>query len=72
MIMKLLLIFRRRRSAIAGRLHRLPNVWRGLVGRVEYRHDEASRKAFSLQDHGTMPTSHAQDTISFELYYLFF
>jgi hypothetical protein len=48
------------------------NIWRGLVGRVEYRHDQASRKAFSLQDHGTMPTSHAQDTISFDLYYLFF
>jgi hypothetical protein len=48
------------------------NIWRGLVGRVEYRHDEASRKAFSLQNHGTMPTSHAQDTISFDLYYLFF
>ena len=47
-------------------------IWRGLVGRVEYRHDEANRKAFSLQNHGLTPTSHAQDTISFDLYYLFF
>jgi hypothetical protein len=47
-------------------------IWRGLVGRAEYRHDEASRKAFSLQDHGLTPTSHAQDTISFDLYYSFF
>ena len=47
-------------------------IWRGLVGRVEYRHDEASRKAFSLQDHGLTPTSHAQDTISLALYYQFF
>jgi len=47
-------------------------IWRGLVGRVEYRHDEANRKAFSLQNHGLTPTSRAQDTISFDLYYLFF
>jgi hypothetical protein len=47
-------------------------IWRGLVGRLEYRHDEANRKAFSLQNHGLTPTSHAQDTISFDLYYLFF
>ena len=47
-------------------------IWRGLVGRLEYRHDEASRKAFSLQDHGLTPTSHAQDTISLALYYQFF
>jgi putative OmpL-like beta-barrel porin-2 len=47
-------------------------IWRGLVGRVEYRHDEANRKAFSLQNHGLTPTSHAQDTISVDLYYSFF
>ncbi len=47
-------------------------IWRGLVGRVEYRHDEASRKAFSLQNNGLRPTSRAQDTISFDLYYVFF
>lgn len=47
-------------------------IWRGLVGRLEYRHDEADRKAFSLQNHGLTPTSHAQNTISLDLYYSFF
>jgi Putative beta-barrel porin-2, OmpL-like. bbp2 len=47
-------------------------IWRGLVGRLEYRHDEANRRAFSLQNHGTTPTSHAQDTITVALYYSFF
>ena len=47
-------------------------IWRGLVGRLEYRHDEASRKAFSLQNHGLTPTSHAQDTMTGALYYSFF
>jgi hypothetical protein len=43
-----------------------------LVGRLEYRHDEANRKAFSLQNHGLTPTSHAQDTMTAALYYSFF
>ncbi|HET8576511.1 MAG TPA: outer membrane beta-barrel protein [Methylomirabilota bacterium] len=47
-------------------------IWRGLVGRLEYRHDEASRKAFSLQNHGTTPTSHAQNTVTVAVYYSFF
>jgi len=47
-------------------------IWQGLVGRLEYRHDEANRRAFSLQDHGLRPTSHAQDTIALALYYSFF
>lgn len=47
-------------------------IWRGLVGRLEYRHDEANRRAFSLQNHGTTPTSHAQNTITMALYYSFF
>ncbi len=47
-------------------------IWRGLVGRLEYRHDETSRKAFSLQNHGLTPTSHAQDTMTAALYYSFF
>jgi Putative beta-barrel porin-2, OmpL-like. bbp2 len=47
-------------------------IWRGLVGRLEYRHDEANRRAFSLQNHGTTPTSHAQDAITVALYYSFF
>ncbi len=47
-------------------------IWRGLVGRLEYRHDQSNRKAFSLDNHGTTPTSRAQDTISIDLYYRFF
>ena len=47
-------------------------IWSGLVGRLEYRHDEASRRAFSLQNHGTTSTSHAQNTLTVALYYSFF
>jgi hypothetical protein len=47
-------------------------IWRGLVGRLEYRHDEANRPAFSLQNHGTTATSRAQNTITFALSYSFF
>jgi hypothetical protein len=47
-------------------------IWRALPGRLEYRHDEASRKVFSLQSHGLTPTSHAQDTMTAALYYSFF
>jgi len=46
-------------------------IWLGLVGRLEYRHDEANRRAFSLQNHGTTPTSRAQNTLTFALYYSF-
>ncbi|PYN88831.1 MAG: hypothetical protein DMD89_35750, partial [Candidatus Rokuibacteriota bacterium] len=47
-------------------------IWRGLVGRVEFRHDEANRKAFSLQGNPPTPTSNAQNTITLALYYSFF
>ena len=47
-------------------------IWRGLIGRIEYRHDQANRNAFSLQNHGTVPASRAQDVISFDLAYVFF
>ncbi len=47
-------------------------IWRGLVERLEYRHDEGSRKAFSLRGHPSTPTSHAQNTITVALYYSFF
>ena len=30
-------------------------IWRGLVGRLEFRHDEANRRAFSL--HGNPPAA---------------
>ncbi len=41
-------------------------IWRGLVGRLEYRHDEADKKVFSGG------TSKSQDTLSVSLYYSFF
>jgi hypothetical protein len=47
-------------------------IWRGLVGKLEYRHDQASRNAFSLEDFSTKPTSRAQDTFSIALQYSFF
>jgi hypothetical protein len=47
-------------------------IWKGLVGRVEYRHDSANQKVFSIRAPGYVPTGKTQDTISFDLYYLFF
>jgi len=50
-------------------------IWRGLVGRLEYRHDQANRDAFSVRNvggRGLAPTSDAQNTITFALYYSFF
>jgi hypothetical protein len=47
-------------------------IWRGLVGRLEYRHDETSRRAFTLKNFGTTPTAQSQDTLSISLYYSFF
>jgi hypothetical protein len=41
-------------------------VWRGLVGRLEYRHDQADERVFSGG------TSKSQDTLSVSLYYSFF
>jgi hypothetical protein len=45
-------------------------IWKGLVARVEYRHDQANEKVFKTNLFG--PTSKAQDTISLDLFYLFF
>jgi hypothetical protein len=47
-------------------------IWRGLIGRLEYRHDQASTKSFSLTNFSTSPTSRAQDTFSVALSYVFF
>ena len=48
-------------------------IWRGLLGRVEYRHDEDfDSKVFKNRSPGLTPTSKYQDTISFVLDYLFF
>jgi hypothetical protein len=50
-------------------------IWKGLVGRFEYRHDQANRDAFSVRNvggRGLAPTSEAQNTITLALYYSFF
>jgi hypothetical protein len=47
-------------------------IWRGLMGRLEYRHDEGNRKVFAATGDGTVPTRRYQDTISLALDYLFF
>jgi hypothetical protein len=41
-------------------------IWRGLVGRLEYRHDEADEPVFSGS------TRESQDTVAVSLYYAFF
>jgi Putative beta-barrel porin-2, OmpL-like. bbp2 len=47
-------------------------IWKGLVGRVEYRHDQADEKVFKIRTPGLVPTSKSQDTITVALYYSFF
>jgi hypothetical protein len=47
-------------------------IWKGLVGRVEYRHDQADERVFSIRGPGPAPTSKSQDTITLALYYSFF
>jgi opacity protein-like surface antigen len=47
-------------------------IWRGLIGRLEYRHDQASTKSLSFTNFTTTPTSRAQDTFSVALSYVFF
>jgi hypothetical protein len=47
-------------------------IWRGLVGRVEYRHDQADERVFKIRNPGPAATSKHQDTISLVLSYLFF
>jgi hypothetical protein len=47
-------------------------IWRGLVGRVEYRHDQADEKVFKICTPGLVPTGKSQDTITLALYYSFF
>jgi hypothetical protein len=47
-------------------------IWKGLVGRVEYRHDDADTKVFKARTPGLTPTSKTQDTITLALHYLFF
>ena len=50
-------------------------LWRGLVGRLEYRHDRADAKVFRArydENHVLAPTSKSLDTLSVSMYYTFF
>ena len=47
-------------------------IWKGLLGRLEFRHDDADRKVFKVRAPGLVPTSRYQDTITLALDYLFF
>ncbi|MBI4636754.1 MAG: porin [Candidatus Rokubacteria bacterium] len=47
-------------------------IWKGLVGRLEYRHDDADEKVFKVRAPGLVPTSKSQDTLTLALYYSFF
>jgi hypothetical protein len=49
-------------------------IWRGLLGRLEYRHDEEAggSKVFKVRAPGYVPTGASQDTITLALSYLFF
>jgi hypothetical protein len=46
-------------------------IWKGMVGRLEYRHDSADEKAFKIRTPGLTATSKSLDTISVSLYYSF-
>jgi len=53
-------------------------IWKGLVGRPEYRHDAADERAFQVRysrpdrtADGLLPRSRSLDTISISVYYLF-
>ncbi len=46
------------------------NVWSGLFGRLEYRHDQADSEVFDLDAAGA-PTSDTQDTVGLSLDYVF-
>jgi hypothetical protein len=54
-------------------------IWKGLVGRLEYRHDQADEKVFRVRysrpditSQGLLPRGKSMDTISASLYYSFF
>jgi hypothetical protein len=47
-------------------------IWKGLVGRLEYRHDSADNKVFANRAPGNVPTGKTQNTLTLALHYLFF
>ena len=54
-------------------------IWKGLVGRLEYRHDQSDEKVYRVRysrpditSQGLLPRGKSMDTISASLYYSFF
>jgi hypothetical protein len=47
-------------------------IWKGLVGRLEYRYDSADNKVFAIRAPGYVPTGKDQSTLTLALYYSFF
>jgi len=47
-------------------------IWKGLVGRLEYRHDQADEKVFKVRTPALAPTSKSQDTLTLAMHFLFF
>ena len=54
-------------------------IWKGLVGRLEYRHDASDEKVFRVRysrpditSQGRLARGESMDTISVSLYYSFF
>ena len=47
-------------------------IWKGLAGRLEYRHDQADEDAYKIRRPAFVPTSKSLDTVSVSLYYSFF
>lgn len=54
-------------------------IWKGLVGRLEYRHDQSDERVFRVRysvpdrtTQGLLARGKRQDTISLSLYYSFF
>jgi hypothetical protein len=48
------------------------NIWRGLFGRFEYRHDQADKRAFEFDSRDGTFGSKAQNTFTLSLFYRFF
>lgn len=48
------------------------DLWKGLVGRLEYRHDQADTKVFEVRAPGLVGTGKVQETVTAALYYSFF
>lgn len=47
-------------------------IWRGLLARLEFRHDDADEKVFKVKAPELSPTARTQNTLTLALSYLFF